>query len=145
QVPEPAPPLASLGLTVPRKLASLVDRWLAKEPGHRPASAQALAEQLGVALEQRRELPAALRAFVKRSARLNGGGTLISGFLLLPLAILATVLSGKPAAGFMTITLAAMTAAFGYFVRAARELLLLGFAHRDLGQAFRAEVDQTRE
>src|SRR5207244_8335563 len=56
QVTEPAPPLASLGLTVPRKLASLVDRCLAKAPEHRPASAQALAEQLGVALEQRREL-----------------------------------------------------------------------------------------
>ena len=32
----------------------------------------ALAEQLGVALEQRRELPAALRAFVKRTGRAEG-------------------------------------------------------------------------
>src|SRR5687767_14587296 len=82
-VTEAAPSLTSLGLTVPRKLALLIDRCLAKEPEHRPATAQALAEQLGMALEQRREMPAALRAFVKRSGRLNGGGTLIAGIALL--------------------------------------------------------------
>ncbi|MBW7934415.1 MAG: serine/threonine protein kinase, partial [Gemmatimonadaceae bacterium] len=71
QVTEPAPPLGSLGLPVPRKIASLVDRCLAKDPSHRPATATALAEQLGVALEQRREIPVALRAFVKRNGRLD--------------------------------------------------------------------------
>jgi len=50
QVTEPPPPLASLGLPVPRKLALLVDRCLAKEPDHRPSSAEALAEKIGEAL-----------------------------------------------------------------------------------------------
>ena len=36
QVTEPPPALASLGLAVPRKLALLVDRCLAKPPDHRP-------------------------------------------------------------------------------------------------------------
>ena len=56
QVTEPAPPLGSLGVAVPRRIAGLVDRCLSKDPEQRPASAQALAEQLGFALEQRREL-----------------------------------------------------------------------------------------
>src|SRR5690242_4347771 len=75
QVTSPAPPLASLGLTVPRKVATLVDRCLSKSPDDRPESATALAEQLGVALEKRRELPATLRVFVKRTSRLDGPGT----------------------------------------------------------------------
>jgi serine/threonine protein kinase len=64
QVTQPAAPLGSLGLAVPRKLAALVDRCLSKDPDQRPTNAAVLAEQLGVALEQRRELPVALRAFV---------------------------------------------------------------------------------
>src|SRR6478736_3876321 len=86
QVTELPPPLGSLGLAIPRKVAALVDRCLAKEPDHRPETAQALADQLGLALEQRREAPPALRAFVKRSGRLDGGGTLLGGFLLIPVA-----------------------------------------------------------
>jgi serine/threonine-protein kinase len=144
QVTEPAPPLASLGLAVPRKLASLVDRCLAKEPDHRPASAQALAEQLGVALEQRRELPAALRAFVKRNGRLNGGGTLTAALLLLPASIGVAALADGTA-GFATF-LAGLTAApFAYLVTAARHLLRLGFDHRDLSPAFKGEMEQAKE
>ena len=144
QVTEPAPPLASLGLTVPRKLASLVDRCLAKEPGHRPASAQALAEQLGVALEQRRELPAALRAFVKRQCRLNGGGTLIAGIALLPTSVGVAALFG-PYAGFATLLLGSTVAPLAYFVGGARRLMKMGFAHQDLGPAFKGEIEQAQE
>ncbi|HKG91342.1 MAG TPA: serine/threonine-protein kinase, partial [Gemmatimonadaceae bacterium] len=88
QVTEPAPPLASLGMPVPRKLAAIVDRCLAKAPDQRPPSAQSLAEQLGVALEQRRELPVALRSFVKHGARIDGPGAL----LYPPAALTATML-----------------------------------------------------
>ena len=72
--------LTSLGLSVPRKVTLIVDGCLAKNPGQRPVSAEAVAEQLGVALEQRRELPAALRAFVKRSGRIDSGGAIIFSF-----------------------------------------------------------------
>jgi len=144
QVTEPPPPLASLGLAVPRRLASLVDRCLAKDPGHRPESALALAEQLGLALEQRRELPAALRAFVKRYGRLDGGGTLIAGFMLLPASIAVSALLGG-SAGFATLFLGATVAPLAYLVRAARRLTLLGFSHQDLGPAFHGEIEQARE
>ena len=144
QVTQPAPPLASLGLSVPRKLATIVDRCLAKEPEHRPASAQTLAEQLGVALDQRRELPAALRAFVKRSGRLNGGGTLLAGMALLPASIAVSAWFGG-AAGFTAFLLGFTAAPFAYLTAQARRLMLLGFAHDDLSPAFKGELEQARE
>ena len=144
QVTEPAPPLAALGVAVPRKVAGLVERCLAKEPEHRPDNAQALAEQLGVALEKRRELPVALRAFVKRTGRLNGGGTIVFGFLLLPATTLASSYFGA-AAGWAAFALGAVAAPLGYLVFAARRLLRLGFGHGDIAPAFHAEIEQSRE
>jgi serine/threonine-protein kinase len=152
QVTEPPPPLASLGLAVPRKLASLVDRCLAKEPAHRPASAQALAEQLGVALEQRRELPAALRAFVKRDGKFNGAGTLLGGLALLPISMTAAQVLGIMAgyrlglvAGYGTFFLGITAVPFAYCVYAARRLMTIGFAHGDIAPAFKAEIEQNNE
>jgi len=144
QVTEPAPALASLGLAVPRKLALLVDRCLAKPPEHRPASAQVFAEQLGLALEQRRELPAALRAFVKRYGRLDGGGTIVALFLLLSGSVTTAALFGATA-GFATLLLGVTVAPFAYLVSAARRLSLLGFTHQDLDPAFKGEIEQARE
>ena len=144
QVTEPPPPLTSLGLPVPRKLALLVDRCLAKPPDHRPASARAFAEQLGLALEQRRELPAALRAFVKRYGRLDGGGTIVALFLLLSGSVTTAALFGATA-GFATLLLGATVAPLAYLVSAARRLSLLGFTHQDLDPAFKGEIEQARE
>jgi serine/threonine-protein kinase len=145
QVTEAAPPLGSLDLPLPRQVALLVDRCLAKDPEHRPASAEALAEQLGVALEQRRELPAALRAFVKSSGRLDGGGTLVyMGWVVLPAIALGSYFNGF-AAGIGALALGLTVGPFAYFVKAARRMSLLGFAHSDLEPAFKAAIDQSRE
>ena len=144
QVTEPAPPLASTGMPVPRKLAALVDRCLMKEPAQRPESAQALAEQLAVAIEKKRELPVALRSFVRRNARLDGGGTLIVGMLLVPLATIIASVTGS-VAGFGIIALGAIGGPFAYLVAQARKLLKLGFSHQDLEPAFKAEIENARE
>jgi eukaryotic-like serine/threonine-protein kinase len=144
QVTEPAPTLASLGVVLPRKLAALVDRCLAKEPHQRPESAQALAEQLSAAIELRREMPVALRAFVKRNGRLDGGGTLLGWTLLLPSAVIVSAMYGMTA-GFATLFGGGVVMPAAYFVRAARNLSRLGFAHQDLGPAFKAEMEQNRE
>jgi len=144
QVTESPPSLAGLGLAVPRKLALLVDRCLAKEPEHRPASADLLAEQLGVALEQRRELPLALRAFVKRTGRIDGSGTLLYG---VGLVILSTFVSSLMGGwwGFGSFAFGLTAVPFGYLVAAARRLTLMGFAHADLDPAFKSEIEQGRE
>ncbi len=144
QVTEAAPALASVGIVVPRKLAHLVDRCLAKDPAQRPQSADALAEQLGVALEQRRELPAPLRAFVKRNGRINGGMQLIYMVSLVPVSIVASATIGE-VGGIATFVAGAAAGALAFGVGAARRLTSLGFAQGDLGPAFAAEAENSRE
>jgi serine/threonine-protein kinase len=143
QVTEPPPPLASLGMSVPRKLASLIDQCLAKDAASRPSSAESLAEQLGRTIDQQRPLPAALRAFVRRSGRLDGGGTLLYAGALLGTSIGVSWLGVYEA--FATFTVGLAVAPIGFAVLAARRLLRLGFAHADLGPAFRAELESGRE
>jgi len=144
QVTEPAPPLASLGIAVPRKLAHLIDRCLAKEPDSRPQSAESLAEQLGVALEQRRELPALLRAFVKRTGRIDGGGHLLYVTALLPASTIVSNVFGA-AVGFATFGVGVVTGLLVFGVNAARRLTAKGFAQADLVPAFTAELESARE
>jgi eukaryotic-like serine/threonine-protein kinase len=144
QVTELPPPLASLGIAVPRKLASLIDQCLAKDSASRPASAESLAEQIGRTIDQQRTLPAALRAFVRRSGRMDGGGTLLYGTALLAASLGVSTLLGMRAA-FATFAVGLAVAPIGFAVLAARRLLRLGFAHADLGPAFRSELESGRE
>ncbi len=143
-VTESVPLLASSGVVVPRALAKLVEQCLAKDPAHRPARADALAEQLGVTIEQRRELPAVLRAFVKRHGRMDGGGTVL-GLIATLVAAVGISAIGGPAAGVGSLLLfvALMPPVFG--VAAAKQLLDHGFAQADLLPAFRAERETARE
>jgi serine/threonine-protein kinase len=140
----PVPPLASRGLVVPRKLAQLVERCLAKTPEERPASADVIAEQLGAAIEQRRELPVALRAFVKRNGRMDGGGTLLTLFGALVGGVGVSAWLG-PAAGVITIAGTMLAAPLVFGVTAARRLLQHGFAQADLAPAFASELETVRE
>ena len=144
QVTEAPPPLASLGIAVPRKLAQLVDRCLAKDPALRPASAEALAEQLGVAMDQRRELPVALRAFVRRNGRMDGGGTLLYSAALLTGSTIVSAALGV-GQGFATFAIGATLAPLAFAILGARRLTRLGYAHADLAPAFRAELESSRE
>jgi eukaryotic-like serine/threonine-protein kinase len=147
QVTEPAPPLASAAPGVPRRIAQAIDRCLAKDPEDRPASGENLAEQLGVALEQRRELPVGLRVFVKRNARLGGVGGLIYVFSI-PF-MMGTVASlvgrGGGDAALWTFATAVTVVPFGILVNRARRFLGSGFGPEELAVAFRAELDQGRE
>jgi hypothetical protein len=148
QVTEAARPVGEVAEGTPRKLAQAIDRCLAKGREERPASAADLAEQLGVALEQRRELPVALRVFVRRGGRLGGMGGLI---YLLALSIGIMLAGGLAPVGFQVA--AAWTAfavgvavvPFGMLVARAGRFLASGFDPQDLAAAFRQELEQGGE
>jgi eukaryotic-like serine/threonine-protein kinase len=145
QVTQPAPPLANVAPGVPRRVAQAIDRCLAKDPGERPESTATLAEQLSHALDQRRELPVALRAFVKHNGRLDGSGVLLYPFGLMLVAPLVGWLAGSVPIGFATLAAGYTIVPLGVLVNRARGLLKTGFGHTDLGVAFKAEVERVRE
>lgn len=140
----PVPPLSAPGLVVPRRLAQLVMHCLAKTPDERPASADAIAAQLGAALEQRRELPAPLRAFVKRGGRADGAGTVLTLVGALGASVAASALVG-PITGVVTLVGAGLAGAAAFGVLAARRLLSQGYTSADLPPAFDSELELLRE
>ena len=143
QVTEPAPTVGSVSAGVPRKLAQAVDRCLAKDPADRAQKGEDLADQLALALEQRQELPVAVRVFVKRNARLGGAGGLIY-LMSLPWMIgLAAMISGE--AGFLTFIAGVTAVPYAMLVARAVRFLKSGFGPTELGGAFRTELEQGRE
>ena len=143
-VTETPPTLASSGITVPRRIQALVDQCLAKDPARRPATADAVADQLGLALEQRRELPVALRAFVKRNSRLDGSGTMLGTLGLAGAAVtLSRIYGGE--AGWVTLVAGASLGPLGFMVNAARRLLRQGFSYGDVAPAYQREREQSSE
>src|SRR5467141_816395 len=145
QVTEPAPPLASVAPLMPRRLAQAIDRCLAKDREDRPDGPAVLADQLGHALEQRRELPVALRAFVKHDARLDGSGVLLWPFVMLIATPIAGMLTQSVAVGFMTLVSGYTVVPLGVLLNRARKLLNAGFGNSDIAVAFKAEIERTRE
>jgi serine/threonine-protein kinase len=143
-ITEQAPALASSGITVPRRIMALVDQCLAKDPARRPATADAVAEQFGLALEQRRDLPVALRAFVKRNSRMDGGGTLLGTFGLgMSAVVLSNIYGGQ--AGWATLITGATLGPLGFMVNAARRLMRQGFSYADIAPAYQREREQISE
>ena len=144
QVTEPAPPLALVAPGVPRGIAQAIDRCLAKDRDDRPEGTSVLADQLSRALEQRRELPLALRVFVKRGARFDDAGALLYPFVLLGAVVAASpILSVGLGYGLFAAGITLVPAAV--LIQRARRLLKAGFDHGDLEVAFKAELDRDRE
>lgn len=144
QVTEAPPELAEAGTPVPRKLAHIVHRCLAKDRADRPAAASDVADQLTVALERKKELPLALRAFVKHDSRLDGPGVLIYPVGML----IATGLAGfvLDVFGSYTVLIGGLVVGpVAVLVGRARRVLRAGFGHGDLEHAFKAELEQGSE
>jgi len=140
----PAAPLTSVAPLVPRRLAQAIDRCLAKDRPIVRTGPAVLAEQLSHALEQRRELPVALRAFVKHDARLDGSGVLLYAFahvVVAPLSAIVRALRHRDSSRSLP--------GHGRPARRASStgapLLNAGFGHGDIGVAFKAEIDRRRQ
>ncbi len=139
------PPLAETAPAVPRRVARIVDACLAKDPAERPAGAAQLADQLALTLEHRKDLPVALRAFVKHDGRIDGPGILLVPPLLASAAISVASVFQAVGPGFATFWGGALFIATGVLIIRARKLLKSGFEHGDLAVAYKTEIERGKE
>jgi serine/threonine-protein kinase len=144
QVTAPPPNVADVASGIPRRLAQLVEGCLAKDRTERPASAADVAERLSQTLDKKKELPLALRAFVKHDSRFGGAGVVLYPFGLLFGSVWTGMFSGV--AGGMTAFIAGLTVVpLAILVGRVRRLLRSGFDHGDLVLGFKAELEQQTE
>ena len=146
---EPAPPLASVAPAVPRQLARIVDRCLAKEPSARFAGGSELAEAIDDAALLQAAPPIAVRAFLVESRHLSGPALVYATLAGLAVPLLAgSFWSGET---LSTKLLAAGGVAWvllfplGYMVRRVRRLFAAGFEQEDLVEVLEAAVARRRE
>jgi hypothetical protein len=149
QVTELPRPLSTVSDGTPRRLAQTIDKCLAKDRDDRPESAAALADQMGLALEQRKELPVPLRVFAKRGGRFGGlsalvylwGTTIVAGF-----AAAAGSQAGLGLAGWIGTWVFGLTVVpFGVLVARTRRIANSGFTREDVVTAFKSELDSGSE
>ncbi len=143
QVTEPAPALGRIA-AVPRRLAQAIDRCLAKDPAERPDGTAALAEQLGQALEQRRDVPAPLRVFVKDSRSLGLGLALLYAYGVFVVSFGVGVLGG-PNVGLLAGAGLLVAGPLWLLGWQSRRVTRLGYGQQDVDYAFQVELERSRE
>ncbi len=146
---EPAPPLASVAPGVPRRLAAVIDRCLAKASGDRFPSGAALADAIAVALRERVTPAIAVRAFVTEARHLSTSALLYGALASLAVPVLAIHGAATPdrwtrvgdvAAGVLILALPA-----GVMLARVRRLLAAGYAREDLTDALGDDFERRRE
>ena len=142
QVTEPAPALARLAPHVPRRLARAIDGCLAKDPVERPPDGGMVADQLG--MEQRRDVPPALRVFVRSCRSVGLGLAFLLLYLSFILAVVGAALVGPIGgfAGFFGVVIGGPLLFLGW---QARRVARLGYGQHDVDWAFQAELERSRE
>jgi serine/threonine-protein kinase len=95
QITQLAPPVAESVPGLPATLGDAVDRCLAKDPAHRFASAEELADAAGIALASRREAPGPIRVFTKKASEISQN-LIFVGFFQVFLAVFGAVAAMAP-------------------------------------------------
>ncbi|MGD2154649.1 MAG: protein kinase [Gemmatimonadales bacterium] len=151
-ISEAPEPVAKVAQGVPGRLARAVDRCLAKDPVQRFASDDELAESLGQALPERRELPVPLRVFVKREGRMGTGGIIVYLWALAAISAMVGATVGEflgytlgVGTGIGTAIAGVTLVPAGVIISRARRLLKSGYGQEELPIAFKAEIDRARE
>ena len=94
-ITQPAPLVAAAVPGLPTKLGDAVHRCLAKNPAERFASAEELAEAVGVALAARHETPGPIRVYTKKASEISQNLIFI-GYLQLFLGVFGTAAALTP-------------------------------------------------
>jgi serine/threonine-protein kinase len=152
------PPLPTVAPGVPRTLAGVVGRCLAKDPAARYGDGSVLAEALSLALDRRRELPSALRMYLAEADSISVH-RLFPSFLLGGLAIWLVesltlspilapgpawvdILLGAVAVGVMGVSVLGPT---GIALHRLRRVARAGHDHEELVRALATDAARLRE
>jgi serine/threonine-protein kinase len=147
QIGEAPTPLAALAPEVPHKLGRVIARCLAKVPTERFPSGEDLAEALAQTAPVRRELPLALRVFVRQTRVAYAGPSALGLFVLMfltPTLIWAASVT-SPAASLAAAAGLALAAFAFPLLRAARRLRRAGYGLEDGQLALAEDVERRRE
>ena len=145
-ITQPPPSIAESVPGLPATLGDAVDRCLAKDPAHRFANAEALADAVGTALAARREAPRPIRIFTKKASEISQNLLFISYFqvfLVLTGALAAITREGLGANvmfGLAAIGLAAEFIPAVGMLGQIRTLLKSGYTRDDLVASWHREL-----
>ncbi|MGH7677503.1 MAG: serine/threonine-protein kinase [Gemmatimonadaceae bacterium] len=141
-ITQPAPPLASIAPTVPRKLGEAIDRCLLKSPDQRYTTGESMAEALTVASEPPREIPAAIRVWISKGEQ-NRGLRIFFAFYL-GMAILPVVFIQSAWFGMGAVGVVGALAALPGLLRT-RRVLRAGYTLDDLRSSLRLHWTKRQE
>jgi hypothetical protein len=138
-VSEPARSVGAVAPGLPRALVETIDRCLAKDPGSRHASGEALADALAPSTDGRPELPSPLRSWVSERNPATVAYAVWSGLTLIPaLSSLTGLLNYHRAVYLLEIAKWGLLAAaplvpvISFHSNRARRLFRAGFTLKDL-------------
>ena len=149
---QPPSPLASVAPGLPAPLTQAVDRCLAKDPAQRFANGEELAGAVAQALGERREVPVALRLFMKQNrestASLVGMEVFSVGLIAGWWALVAVGMAEFDLEVLLlpsAVWLALAATPVATLVQMARRLLRSGYDRGDLVRAMREDLEERRE
>ncbi len=145
---KPAPRLASAAPGVPRGIAALVDQCLAKSPEDRVQKGEEVLAALAGTLEQRRELPPAVRVFIaERKAAETATAVTIALAPWLLFLLIGLFFSRRPMLTVLGLGIlgALVGVPFLQTIHSARRLVKAGHARDEAVQGLEQEVERRRE
>jgi serine/threonine-protein kinase len=144
QVTKAPPPLAAVAPGVPGKLAQAVDRCLAKDPGERFQTGEALAEAVAASTAVVREVPAPIRVWFRLSADVRAPLAVVA--IIGGISVVASVAAGHgPGVGYLLVLFGPL-AVYGFLrARLTRRVLAAGYSLDDIRLALRERAAQARD
>ncbi len=154
---EPVPALLAAAPRVPARLASLIERAMAKDPADRPTDAAELAAGLeAIRGTHAAHVPAPLRAFLReadiavREIGVMATAVTVTGSLALALRLFSSGINQSILSSIFVLAMVLAGGAglvrLGQILEAARALLRQGYDHRSLaGAALSAREEQVEE
>src|SRR5438093_5598806 len=150
-ITQPAPLVAAAVPGLPTQLGDAVHRCLAKNPAERFASAEEVAEAVGVALAARHEAPGPIRIFTKKASEISQN-LVFTGYLQLFLAVFGTAawltpdkLGGNVLLGLAVIPFVAWPFLGLGMLAQIRGLLKSGYTRDDLAARWSRELQYDQE